>query len=191
MNYALTIEINLPYAEARPKVKGALAEQGLGIRTEIDLQATLREETGAEVEQYVILGACNPQLAHQALEVERQIGLLLPRNVVVRASAGGTIVEALVPEIRRDPRRDGLTASSGTGQVTRRRLSFRSRLAALALATITSHDAHNEKRRSPAMMWWNRGCERTWIASPRQRLAGCVLGGDELCTRRSAREHRS
>jgi len=110
MDYALSIEIDLPYDEAVPKVKAALAEQGFGILTEIDVQATLKEKTGAAMEQYVILGACNPQLAHQALEVERQIGLLLPCNVVVRAGTGVTIIEALDPKIIAEiPARDGLT----------------------------------------------------------------------------------
>ena len=110
MDYALTIEIDLPYDQAVLKVKDALAEQGFGILTEIDVQATIKEKTGVKMEQYVILGACNPQLAHQALEVERQIGLLLPCNVVVRAGVGGTIVEALDPKIIAEiPGRDGLT----------------------------------------------------------------------------------
>ena len=66
--------------------------------TEIDVQATLRDKLGQEMEDYLILGACNPRLAHQALGVDSSIGLLLPCNVVVRASAGQTIVEALDPQ---------------------------------------------------------------------------------------------
>lgn len=95
MEYALSIELDLPHEEAVAKVKEAFAAQGFGILTEIDVQATLKTKTGADIEPYLILGACNPQLAHQALEIERQIGLLLPCNVVVRASDGCTIVEAL------------------------------------------------------------------------------------------------
>ena len=95
MQYALSIDLDLPHGEAVVKVKEAFAAQGFGILTEIDVQATLKAKTGAEIEPYLILGACNPQLAHQALEIERQIGLLLPCNVVVRAGDGCTIVEAL------------------------------------------------------------------------------------------------
>ena len=95
MQYALSIDLDLPHDEAVGKVKEAFAAQGFGILTEIDVQATLKAKTGAEIEPYLILGACNPQLAHQALEIERQIGLLLPCNVVVRAGDGCTIVEAL------------------------------------------------------------------------------------------------
>ena len=95
MEYALSIELDLPYEEAVVKVKEAFAAQGFGILTEIDVQATLKTKTGADIEPYLILGACNPQLAQQALEIERQIGLLLPCNVVVRAGDGCTIVEAL------------------------------------------------------------------------------------------------
>ncbi len=95
MKYALKVEMNVPHEVAVTKVKEAFAAQGFGILTEIDVQATLKAKTGADIEPYLILGTCNPQLAHQALEIERQIGLLLPCNVVVRAGDGCTIVEAL------------------------------------------------------------------------------------------------
>ena len=95
MEYALTIEMTLSQDDAIAKVREAFAAQGFGILTEIDVQATLKAKTGAEIEPYLILGACNPQLAQQALDIERQIGLLLPCNVVVRAGDGYTIVEAL------------------------------------------------------------------------------------------------
>ncbi len=109
MEYALSIEVDLPHEEAVVKVKEAFAAQGFGILTEIDVQATLKAKTGADIEPYLILGACNPQLAHQALEIERQIGLLLPCNVVVRAGVGCTIVEALDANlIAKIPDRDEL-----------------------------------------------------------------------------------
>ena len=109
MEYALSIEMDLPHEEAVVKVKEAFAAQGFGILTEIDVQATLKAKTGADIEPYLILGACNPQLAHQALEIERQIGLLLPCNVVVRAGVGCTIVEALDANlIAKIPDRDEL-----------------------------------------------------------------------------------
>ncbi|MDQ3640107.1 MAG: DUF302 domain-containing protein [Actinomycetota bacterium] len=97
--YAKTISLDLSYDEAVPRVKEAFKAQGFGTLTEIDVKATLAEKIGAEVEPYVILGACNPELAHQALEIEREIGLLLPCNVVVRAQGECTLVQALDPRI--------------------------------------------------------------------------------------------
>jgi uncharacterized protein (DUF302 family) len=95
MDYARTISLDLPYDEAVPKVKDAFKRQGFGTLTEIDVQATLHDKIGAEIERYVILGACNPDLANRALGVTRDIGLLLPCNVVVRAHGDGVIVQAL------------------------------------------------------------------------------------------------
>jgi uncharacterized protein (DUF302 family) len=98
-SYAKTITLERPYDEAVPRVKEALKAQGFGTLTEIDVQATLKEKLGQDMEAYVILGACNPQLAHRALEVEREIGLLLPCNVVVRADGERSLVQALDPSI--------------------------------------------------------------------------------------------
>ncbi len=95
MDYAKTITVDLPYDEAVPRVKEAFKAQGFGTLTEIDVQATLKDKLDVDIEPYVILGACNPQLAHQALEVTRDIGLLLPCNVVVREHAGRVVVQAL------------------------------------------------------------------------------------------------
>ncbi|HCA85612.1 MAG TPA: ABC transporter ATP-binding protein [Streptomyces sp.] len=100
MDYARTIRLDLPYDQAVPKVKEAFKEQGFGTLTEIDVTATLKEKLGQDMEDYVILGACNPQLAHRALDIEREIGLLLPCNVVVRSTEGGTtLVQALDPNV--------------------------------------------------------------------------------------------
>ena len=98
MGYGISIRIDASFAEAAAQVRDALKAQGFGVLTEIDVQATLRDKLGQEMEDYLILGACNPRLAHQALGVDSSIGLLLPCNVVVRASAGQTIVEALDPQ---------------------------------------------------------------------------------------------
>ena len=100
MDYARSVTVDLPYEQAVPAVKQALQAQGFGVLTEIDVRATLKDKLGQDMEPYLILGACNPQLAHQALDLDRQIGLLLPCNVVVRVTADGTtLVQALDPQI--------------------------------------------------------------------------------------------
>ncbi|NKQ56032.1 DUF302 domain-containing protein [Amycolatopsis sp. K13G38] len=99
MDIGITVRLDLPFDAAVERTRAALKEQGFGVLTEIDVQATLREKLGEEMERYLILGACNPPLAHRALGVDRRIGLLLPCNVVVREDEGATIVEALDPEI--------------------------------------------------------------------------------------------
>jgi uncharacterized protein (DUF302 family) len=98
VQYAMTARTAVSFAEASARIREALKAQGFGVLTEIDVQSTLQEKLGQQMEQYVILGACNPPLAHRALSADRSIGLLLPCNVVVRAAADhGTIVQALDP----------------------------------------------------------------------------------------------
>ncbi len=99
MDYGLTIHTTMPFAEAVARVRDALKAQGFGVLTEIDVRATLRDKLGQEMEDYLILGACNPPLAHRALDADRRIGLLLPCNVVVRAAGDQTIIEALNPQV--------------------------------------------------------------------------------------------
>ena len=109
MPYVRSITLDLSYAETVTRTQEALAEQGFGVLTEIDVQATLKEKLGQDMEPYVILGACNPQLAHQALEIDREIGALLPCNVVVREQDGGSTVLILDPQIMASlPGRDEL-----------------------------------------------------------------------------------
>ena len=96
--YGFGTSLSVPYEEALPRVKEALKAEGFGVLTEIDVQRTLRERLGAEMEPYIILGACNPQLAHCALEQEPDIGLLLPCNVVVRAQGTGSRVDIADPQ---------------------------------------------------------------------------------------------
>lgn len=102
MSYERTVRVDLPYAEAVERVRAALSEQGFGILTEIDVQATLRDKRGIDMEPYVILGACNPDLAHRALEVDRGVGTLLPCNVVVRADGERSQVRVFDPLLMPD-----------------------------------------------------------------------------------------
>jgi uncharacterized protein (DUF302 family) len=99
MDYTKTIELDLPFDEAVPAVKACFAAQGFGTLTEIDVQATLETKLGKDIGPYLILGTCNPQLAHQAIGIDPAIGALLPCNVVVRRHQGRTLVQALDPAI--------------------------------------------------------------------------------------------
>ncbi len=96
--YGFGTTLNLPYEEALPLVKEALKAEGFGVLTEIDVRRTLQEKLGADMPPYAILGACNPSLAHRALQQEPEIGLLLPCNVVVRAERSGSRVDIADPE---------------------------------------------------------------------------------------------
>ncbi|MFH9818223.1 DUF302 domain-containing protein [Streptomyces sp. NPDC017230] len=97
MSYDRTVRLDADFDTAVTAVRKALADQGFGILTEIDVQATLKAKLGHDMEDYLILGACNPPLAHQALQADRSIGLLLPCNVVVRRDGDTTLVQALDP----------------------------------------------------------------------------------------------
>jgi uncharacterized protein (DUF302 family) len=95
--YGLRRRTSLDFAAATAGIRDALKAQGFGVLTEIDVQATLKAKLGIDQLPYLILGACNPGLAHRALTADPEVGLLLPCNVVVRDTPEGTLVEALDP----------------------------------------------------------------------------------------------
>lgn len=97
MSYYFSKRLDLPFSEAVDKAIAALKARGFGVLTRIDVQSTLKEKIGADFRPYVILGACNPKMAHQALMVENKIGTMLPCNVVVQEIEGGTEVAAVDP----------------------------------------------------------------------------------------------
>ena len=99
LKYGFGVEVELPFDQAQSLVTSALREEGFGVLTEIDVSKTMKEKLGAELPPYVILGVCNPSLAHRALGEDIDIGLLLPCNVVVRQENHSTLVSVLDPNV--------------------------------------------------------------------------------------------
>ena len=95
-DYGMQAKMNVPYEEAVEKATAALKEEGFGVLTEIDVKATLKKKIDADFRRYMILGACNPNLAHQALQSELEIGLLLPCNVIVYETGEGQSMVSVV-----------------------------------------------------------------------------------------------
>ena len=93
----LEVKVAVPYEQAIAKVTAALKEQGFGVLTSIDVQATLKQKLGVDFRPYTILGACNPPLAHKALSADLDMGLLLPCNVIVYAVEDGTVISIADP----------------------------------------------------------------------------------------------
>src|ERR1039457_3656142 len=98
MDYGITIRTSAPFADAAARVREALPAQGFGVLGGVDVQALLCDKLGQDMEPYLILGACTPAVPHPARTPHRRIGLLLPCNVVIRAEAAGTVIEALDPQ---------------------------------------------------------------------------------------------
>lgn len=96
--YGLGIRAQMSFDDAMEKTRTALKDQGFGILTEIDVQKVMKEKLNADFRRYVILGACNPPLAHRALTAELEVGLLLPCNVVVYEDGDATVVQAMDPQ---------------------------------------------------------------------------------------------
>ena len=110
MGIALSTTLHTSFDDAVERTRQALSEQGFGVLTEIDMKATLKAKLGEDMEDYLSLGACNPPLAHRAVNVDRQIGLLLPCNVVVRTDPkdeDAVFVEAMDPQVLVDVTGEG------------------------------------------------------------------------------------
>ena len=99
MKYGYKREVSISFSEAVDKTKAELAKEGFGILTEIDVKATLKKKLNVDHENYLILGACNPPFALKALQAEKDIGLLLPCNVIVYEDVGAVFVSAILPTV--------------------------------------------------------------------------------------------
>ncbi len=98
-DYGIRTRLDIPYEEAIAKTTQALQEEGFGVLTEIDVKATLKKKLDVDFRRYIILGACNPQLANRALNTELEIGLLLPCNVIVYEDGDGSVVSIGDPNV--------------------------------------------------------------------------------------------
>ncbi len=92
-------QVNLPYGQAVAKVREELAKEGFGVLTEVDVKATIKKKLNVDYEDSIILGACNPPFAYQALQVAKDVGLMMPCNVVVFVDQGKTYVESTTPTV--------------------------------------------------------------------------------------------
>jgi len=98
MSYGMTKTVSRPFTDVVADVRTALADQGFGVITEIDMQATLKKKIDVDIADQVILGACSPSHAYKALQADPSIGLLLPCNVTVRSEGDSTVIEMINPQ---------------------------------------------------------------------------------------------
>ena len=98
-SYSMRVHTRLGYEEAVDAVLKAFKAEGFGLLTEIDVRATLKEKLGVDFKPYVILGTCNPALSHRALQLDEEVGVLLPCNVVVYEGEAGVVVSAMDPDL--------------------------------------------------------------------------------------------
>ncbi len=122
MPYYLAKTVSGPFDRVVADVTEHLKQQGFGVLTDIDVQATLKNKIGADVSRYRILGACNPGFAHEALKLEDKLGVLLPCNVIVRETSDGKVEVASVDPVGA-MERTGNPALATTAEEVRRRLS--------------------------------------------------------------------
>ena len=99
MDYGYKRKVDMSFEAAVRKVRDELPKEGFGVLTEIDVKATMKKKLDVDYDNYVILGACNPPFAHRALQAEKDIGLLLPCNIIVYEDGGETYVSAIVPTV--------------------------------------------------------------------------------------------
>lgn len=98
VDYGIRVELPVSYEAAIEQVTAALKTEGFGVLTQIDVQSTLKQKIGVDFRRYMILGACNPRLAYQALSAELEIGLMLPCNVIVYETDTGSVVSIVDPQ---------------------------------------------------------------------------------------------
>ena len=101
-SYAFTVALDVPFERAREQVVDALKAEGFGVLTEIDVKSTMKQKIDVDFRKYAILGVCNPNLAHRALNIDLQMGLLLPCTAIVYEEDDGSVVSLLDPSIMRE-----------------------------------------------------------------------------------------
>ncbi len=99
MQYGFSKKVNLPYEKAVERITEELKKEGFGVLTEIDVKETLKKKLNVDFKKYKILGACNPPIAHKALQAEEELGLLLPCNVIVYEKENGSVISVFNPMI--------------------------------------------------------------------------------------------
>ena len=122
MTYYISRTVNKPFEAVVADVTSRLKEQGFGVLTDIDVQATLKSKIDVDVAKYRILGACNPRFAHEALQIEDKLGVLLPCNVIVRETPDHRVEVASVDPVAA-MERTGNPALRSTAEEVRRRLT--------------------------------------------------------------------